>query len=246
MPRGRAGRRANPAHTGAAVARAARERGEQERETPHCTTMRLHLPAHVLSPQGLAHRGRAHPGHHQRHHSVGPHRRPRPGWLRPGATSGSRPRTRRWPRCGHHRRRRTRMAVLEAVSGHDGGVVGPDHDGAGAALDTLIGMEFQAGVIARREDDGVGPQGRDQLQECSRPEWATSSAESPVRVMGTRRCWAVATMPYTTAARGSDSRDRVGTNSCTTPWEHVVVDGVEVGRGAAVDQRGAVPPPAAR
>ena len=46
-PRGRADRRANPVHTGAAVARAARERNEQERETPPCTARRLHLPAHV-------------------------------------------------------------------------------------------------------------------------------------------------------------------------------------------------------
>ena len=46
--RGPAGRRANPVHTGGAVARAARERSEQERETPRPDTAGLHLPAHVL------------------------------------------------------------------------------------------------------------------------------------------------------------------------------------------------------
>ena len=47
-PRGRAGRRANPAHTGEAVARAARERSEQERETPRPDAAGSHLPAHAL------------------------------------------------------------------------------------------------------------------------------------------------------------------------------------------------------
>ena len=53
--RGRAGRRANPVHTGEAVARAARERSEQERETPRPDTTRLSLPAHALGrAHGLA------------------------------------------------------------------------------------------------------------------------------------------------------------------------------------------------
>ena len=47
-PRGRAGRRANPAHTGEAVARAARERSEQERETPRPGAAGSHLPALAL------------------------------------------------------------------------------------------------------------------------------------------------------------------------------------------------------
>ena len=46
--RGRAGRRANPAHTGEAVARAVRERSEQERETPRPDGKGLALPAHAL------------------------------------------------------------------------------------------------------------------------------------------------------------------------------------------------------
>ena len=45
--RGRAGRRADPAHTGEAVARAARERSEQERASPHPDATGLHLPAQV-------------------------------------------------------------------------------------------------------------------------------------------------------------------------------------------------------
>ena len=48
-PRGRAGRRANPAHTGEAVARAARERSEQERETHRPEATGSHLPAHAPS-----------------------------------------------------------------------------------------------------------------------------------------------------------------------------------------------------
>ena len=44
-PRGRANRRANPAHTGEAVARAARERSEQERESPPLDPKRGHLSA---------------------------------------------------------------------------------------------------------------------------------------------------------------------------------------------------------
>ena len=44
MPRGRAGRRVNPARTGEAVARAARERSEQERETRRRIVTGLHLP----------------------------------------------------------------------------------------------------------------------------------------------------------------------------------------------------------
>ena len=47
--RGRANRYANPAHTGEAVARAARERSEQERETPPPDVMHSHLPAWQLS-----------------------------------------------------------------------------------------------------------------------------------------------------------------------------------------------------
>ena len=43
MTRGRAKRRANPAHTGEAVARAARERSEQERETPPIDVSGSHL-----------------------------------------------------------------------------------------------------------------------------------------------------------------------------------------------------------
>ncbi len=45
--RGRASRHANPAHTGEAVARAARERSERERETPRPDTTSLHRPAPV-------------------------------------------------------------------------------------------------------------------------------------------------------------------------------------------------------
>ncbi len=48
--RGRANRRANSPHTGEAVDRTARERSEQERETPRRYIMGL--PAHVLSPAG--------------------------------------------------------------------------------------------------------------------------------------------------------------------------------------------------
>ncbi len=48
LPRGRAGGRENPVHTGEAVARAARERSEQERETPSPDATGWHLPAHVL------------------------------------------------------------------------------------------------------------------------------------------------------------------------------------------------------
>ena len=47
--RGRASRRANPLHTGEAVARAARERSEQERETPWPDAAALHLPAQERS-----------------------------------------------------------------------------------------------------------------------------------------------------------------------------------------------------
>ena len=47
--RGRASERANAAHTDEAVARAARERSEQERETPHRNMTRLRRPEHVLS-----------------------------------------------------------------------------------------------------------------------------------------------------------------------------------------------------
>ncbi len=46
--RGRANRRANPPHTGEAVARAARERSEQEREAQRCTARRPHLFARTL------------------------------------------------------------------------------------------------------------------------------------------------------------------------------------------------------
>ena len=46
--RGRASRRATPAHTGEAVARAARERSEQEREAPRPDATALHLPARAL------------------------------------------------------------------------------------------------------------------------------------------------------------------------------------------------------
>ena len=46
--RGRARRRANPAHTDQAVARAARERSEQERETHGCILTGSHLRASVL------------------------------------------------------------------------------------------------------------------------------------------------------------------------------------------------------
>ncbi len=46
--RGRAGGRANPVHTGEAVARAARERSEQERETLPGNAADLHSPARVL------------------------------------------------------------------------------------------------------------------------------------------------------------------------------------------------------
>ena len=49
--RGRADRRANPAHTGEAVARAARERSEQERESHPEDTTRSHLSAR---PPGAA------------------------------------------------------------------------------------------------------------------------------------------------------------------------------------------------
>ena len=52
--RGPVGRRANPAHTGGAVARAARERSEQERETLRPDTTSLHLAAHVLMLQHTA------------------------------------------------------------------------------------------------------------------------------------------------------------------------------------------------
>ena len=48
VPRGRAGGRANTVHTGEAVARAARERSEQERETSRPDATGLHLPAQVL------------------------------------------------------------------------------------------------------------------------------------------------------------------------------------------------------
>ena len=56
-PRGRAGTRVDPAHTGEAVARTARERSNQARETAGRDAARFHLPAHPLSttlgPQGL-------------------------------------------------------------------------------------------------------------------------------------------------------------------------------------------------
>ena len=56
-PRGRAGTRVDPAHSGEAVARAALERSEQERETPDRDMARLRIPAHsfraTLGPQGL-------------------------------------------------------------------------------------------------------------------------------------------------------------------------------------------------
>ena len=45
---GRASRRRESTHTGEAVARAARERSEQERETPRGNATVSHLPAHVL------------------------------------------------------------------------------------------------------------------------------------------------------------------------------------------------------
>ncbi len=48
--RGRADRRANPVHTGEAVARAARERSEQERETPRSDATGRHLSALPLRP----------------------------------------------------------------------------------------------------------------------------------------------------------------------------------------------------
>ncbi len=48
MLRGRANRRTNPAHTGEAVARAARERSEQERESPRHDATGLHLSAPPL------------------------------------------------------------------------------------------------------------------------------------------------------------------------------------------------------
>ena len=47
-PRGRASRSANPVHTGEAVARAARERSEQERETPRPDATGSSLTAHAL------------------------------------------------------------------------------------------------------------------------------------------------------------------------------------------------------
>ncbi|MYB03236.1 MAG: hypothetical protein F4Y13_03315 [Acidimicrobiaceae bacterium] len=47
-PRGRAGRRRDPAHTGEAVARAARERSEQERETPRRNATGAHVPARAI------------------------------------------------------------------------------------------------------------------------------------------------------------------------------------------------------
>jgi len=56
-PRGRAGRRANPAHTSEAVAGAARERSEQERETHRPDAAGSHLPAHA--PSGGRARARA-------------------------------------------------------------------------------------------------------------------------------------------------------------------------------------------
>ena len=52
-PRGRASGRANPLHTGEAVARAARERSEQERDTPRPDAMSPHLPAHGLKDTAL-------------------------------------------------------------------------------------------------------------------------------------------------------------------------------------------------
>ncbi len=51
--RGRASRRANPAHTGEAVARAARERSEQERETPPFDVKPSHLSAQPLTDEEL-------------------------------------------------------------------------------------------------------------------------------------------------------------------------------------------------
>jgi alkylated DNA repair dioxygenase AlkB len=50
--RGRANRDASPVHAGEAVARAARERSEQERETLRCNVTGLHLPAHDLRSAG--------------------------------------------------------------------------------------------------------------------------------------------------------------------------------------------------
>ena len=58
-PRGRADRRANAVHAGEAVARAARERSEQERETPRPDATGLHLPAQVLSRPLSMHDGKA-------------------------------------------------------------------------------------------------------------------------------------------------------------------------------------------
>ena len=52
-PRGRAGRRTNPVHTGEAVARAARERSEQERETSGLGATDSHLSAGAPKPYGL-------------------------------------------------------------------------------------------------------------------------------------------------------------------------------------------------
>ena len=48
--RGRASRRATSVHAGEAVARAARERSEQEREGPRPDAAGSHLPAHALRP----------------------------------------------------------------------------------------------------------------------------------------------------------------------------------------------------
>ena len=48
-PRGRANRGASRAHTGEAVARAARERSEQEREWHRCDARNSHLFALALS-----------------------------------------------------------------------------------------------------------------------------------------------------------------------------------------------------
>ena len=56
VPRGRAGRRANPTHTGEAVARAARERSEQERETPPLDPSSSHVFAEAPNesrPSGM-------------------------------------------------------------------------------------------------------------------------------------------------------------------------------------------------
>jgi len=52
-PRGRADRRAAPLHAGEAVARAARERSEQEREGPDPDATGRHLPQQVLQPEVL-------------------------------------------------------------------------------------------------------------------------------------------------------------------------------------------------